>query len=64
VWTNSYHTYPAHAAFGGYKSSGIGPENHKMMLDDYQQTKNLLVLIRSRLLTPDEQAALASAPGS
>jgi aldehyde dehydrogenase len=43
VWTNSYHTYPAHAAFGGYKSSGIGRENHKMMLDHYQQTKNLLV---------------------
>ena len=43
VWTNSYHTYPAHAAFGGYKGSGIGRENHKMMLDHYQQTKNLLV---------------------
>ncbi|MFI5691169.1 aldehyde dehydrogenase [Kribbella sp. NPDC051586] len=43
VWTNSYHTYPAHAAFGGYKNSGIGRENHKMMLDHYQQTKNLLV---------------------
>ncbi|GAA0488859.1 putative aldehyde dehydrogenase [Paractinoplanes deccanensis] len=43
VWTNSYHTYPAHAAFGGYKQSGIGRENHKMMLDHYQQTKNLLV---------------------
>ncbi|MFQ1002253.1 aldehyde dehydrogenase family protein [Modestobacter sp. SSW1-42] len=43
VWTNSYHTYPAHAAFGGYKASGIGRENHKMMLDHYQQTKNLLV---------------------
>jgi aldehyde dehydrogenase len=43
VWTNSYHTYPAHAAFGGYKSSGIGRENHLMMLEAYQQTKNMLV---------------------
>lgn len=43
VWTNCYHSYPAHAAFGGYKQSGIGRENHKMMLDHYQQTKNLLV---------------------
>ncbi len=43
VWTNCYHAYPAHAAFGGYKRSGIGRENHKMMLDHYQQTKNLLV---------------------
>ncbi|KXP08096.1 aldehyde dehydrogenase [Tsukamurella pulmonis] len=43
VWTNTYHQYPAHAAFGGYKDSGIGRENHKMMLDHYQQTKNLLV---------------------
>src|SRR6476619_1420032 len=43
VWTNNYHAYPAHAAFGGYKQSGIGRENHKMMLDHYQQTKNLLV---------------------
>jgi aldehyde dehydrogenase len=43
VWTNSYHLYPAHAAFGGYKQSGIGRETHKMMLDHYQQTKNLLV---------------------
>ena len=43
VWTNCYHLYPAHAAFGGYKSSGIGRENHRMMLDHYQQTKNLLV---------------------
>ncbi|NAZ74539.1 aldehyde dehydrogenase family protein [Kineococcus sp. T13] len=43
VWTNNYHAYPAHAAFGGYKSSGIGRENHRMMLDHYQQTKNLLV---------------------
>jgi aldehyde dehydrogenase len=43
VWTNNYHAYPAHAAFGGYKSSGIGRENHLMMLDHYQQTKNLLV---------------------
>jgi len=43
VWTNTYHRYPAHAAFGGYKQSGIGRENHQMMLDNYQQTKNLLV---------------------
>jgi aldehyde dehydrogenase len=43
VWTNCYHLYPAHAAFGGYKQSGIGRENHKMMLDHYQQTKNILV---------------------
>jgi aldehyde dehydrogenase len=43
VWTNCYHLYPAHAAFGGYKQSGIGRENHLMMLDHYQQTKNLLV---------------------
>lgn len=43
VWTNCYHAYPAHAAFGGYKESGIGRENHKMMLAHYQQTKNLLV---------------------
>ena len=43
VWTNCYHAYPAHAAFGGYKQSGVGRENHKMMLDHYQQTKNLLV---------------------
>ncbi|MDX9706268.1 MAG: aldehyde dehydrogenase family protein [Azospira sp.] len=43
VWTNCYHLYPAHAAFGGYKESGIGRETHRMMLDHYQQTKNLLV---------------------
>ena len=43
VWTNCYHAYPAHAAFGGYKQSGIGRENHKMMLDHYQNTKNVLV---------------------
>lgn len=43
VWTNCYHAYPAHAAFGGYKQSGIGRETHKMMLNHYQQTKNLLV---------------------
>ena len=43
VWTNCYHQYPAHAAFGGYKASGFGRENHRMMLDHYQQTKNLLV---------------------
>jgi aldehyde dehydrogenase len=43
VWTNCYHAYPAHAAFGGYKNSGIGREGHQMMLEHYQQTKNLLV---------------------
>ena len=43
VWTNCYHFYPAHAAFGGYKQSGIGRETHRMMLDHYQQTKNMLV---------------------
>ncbi len=43
VWVNNYHAYPAHAAFGGYKQSGIGRENHKMMLDHYQQTKNMLM---------------------
>jgi aldehyde dehydrogenase len=43
VWTNCYHVYPAHASFGGYKQSGIGRENHKSMLDHYQQTKNMLV---------------------
>src|SRR6202522_2427561 len=43
VWTNCYHAYPAHAAFGGYKQSGVGRENHKMMLDHSQQTKTLLV---------------------
>ena len=43
VWTNCYHAYPAHAAFGGYKQSGIGRETHKMMLEHYRQTKNMLV---------------------
>jgi len=43
VWTNCYHQYPAHAAFGGYKMSGFGRENHLMMLNHYQQTKNMLV---------------------
>ncbi|MEY4631023.1 MAG: hypothetical protein RIQ81_1143 [Pseudomonadota bacterium] len=43
VWTNCYHAYPAHATFGGYKQSGIGRETHKMMLDHYQQVKNMLV---------------------
>jgi len=50
VWTNCYHAYPAHAAFGGYKGSGIGRENHKMMLDHYQQTKNLLVSYSAKKL--------------
>ena len=43
VWTNTYHQYPAHAAFGGSKQSGIGRENHLMMLAHYQQTKSMLV---------------------
>jgi aldehyde dehydrogenase len=50
VWVNCYHVYPAHAAFGGYKQSGIGRENHKMMLDHYQQTKNLLVSYSDKAL--------------
>ncbi len=50
VWVNNYHAYPAHAAFGGYKQSGIGRENHKMMLDHYQQTKNMLVSYSSSKL--------------
>jgi aldehyde dehydrogenase len=50
VWTNCYHAYPAHAAFGGYKQSGIGRENHKMMLDHYQQTKNVLVSYSTKKL--------------
>jgi aldehyde dehydrogenase len=50
VWVNNYHAYPAHAAFGGYKQSGIGRETHKMMLDHYQQTKNMLVSYSERPL--------------
>ncbi|HET7542259.1 MAG TPA: aldehyde dehydrogenase [Polyangiaceae bacterium] len=50
VWTNCYHLYPAHAAFGGYKQSGIGRENHRMMLAHYQQTKNLLVSYDSKAM--------------
>ena len=50
VWINCYHAYPAHAAFGGYKQSGIGRETHSMMLDHYQQTKNLLVSYSPRKL--------------
>ena len=50
VWTNCYHLYPAHAAFGGYKASGVGRENHKMMLDHYSQTKCLLVSYSPRAL--------------
>ncbi len=50
VWTNCYHAYPAHAAFGGYKQSGIGRENHRMMLDHYQQTKNMLVSYSTKKL--------------
>jgi aldehyde dehydrogenase len=50
VWTNCYHLYPAHAAFGGYKQSGIGRETHKMMFEHYQQTKNLLVSYSPRKL--------------
>jgi len=43
VWVNHYHDYPAHSAFGGYKESGLGRENHLMMLGHYQETKNMLV---------------------
>jgi len=50
VWTNCYHLYPAHATFGGYKQSGIGRENHKMMLNHYQQVKNLLVSYTEKAL--------------
>jgi aldehyde dehydrogenase len=50
VWVNNYHASPAHAAFGGYKQSGIGRETHKMMLDHYQQTKNMLVSYSERPL--------------
>ena len=50
VWTNCYHAYPAHSAFGGYKKSGIGRETHKMMLDHYQQTKNVLVSYSEKAL--------------
>ena len=51
VWINCFHLYPAHAAFGGYKQSGIGRETHKMMLDHYQQTKNLLVSYNPKALS-------------
>jgi aldehyde dehydrogenase len=50
VWVNCYHAYPAHAAFGGYKQSGVGRETHKMMLDHYQQTKNMLVSYSAKAL--------------
>jgi aldehyde dehydrogenase len=50
VWTNCYHMYPAHAAFGGYKQSGIGRENHLMMLNHYQQTKNQLISYSTKAL--------------
>ena len=55
VWTNCYHLYPAHAAFGGYKQSGIGRENHKMMLDHYQKTKNMLVSYSPKALASSER---------
>ena len=48
MWINNYHNYPAHAAFGGYKKSGIGRETHLMMLEHYQQTKNMLVSYSDR----------------
>ena len=50
VWTNCYHLYPAGAAFGGYKISGVGRENHQMMLEHYSQTKNLLVSYSAKAL--------------
>ena len=58
VWTNCYHLYPAHAAFGGYKVSGVGRENHKMMLDHYSQTKCL-----SGQLRPKADRVLLGAAG-
>ena len=65
VWTNCYHAYPAHAAFGGYKQSGIGRETHKMMLDHYQQTKNMLSATAQRSSASSErpraQGGVASA---
>ena len=59
MWTNCYHLYPAHAAFGGYKQSGIGRENHKMMLEHYQQTKNLLVSYSPKKLWASSEPATA-----
>jgi hypothetical protein len=50
VWVNAYHLYPTHAAFGGYKQSGIGRENHQMMLSHFRQTKNMLVSYGTRAL--------------
>jgi aldehyde dehydrogenase len=50
IWGRPSSAYPAHAAFGGYKASGIGRENHKMMLDHYQQTKNVLVSYGTKAL--------------
>ena len=50
VWVNAYHLYPTHAAFGGYKQSGIGRENHHMMLSHFQQTKNMLVSYGTKAL--------------
>ncbi len=50
IWVNAYHLYPTHAAFGGYKQSGIGRENHRMMLAHYQQTKNVIVSHRTQAL--------------
>ena len=61
VWTNCYHAYPAHAAFGGYKQSGIGRENHKMMLNHYQQTKNLLVSYSPKSWASSDPATAAAA---
>ena len=59
VWTNCYHAYPAHAAFGGYKQSGVGRENHKMMLDHYQQTKNMLVSYSPRSSASSDRVPLS-----
>ena len=74
VWTNCYHQYPAHAAFGGYKSSGVGRENHRMMLEHYSQTKCLLVsydpnadgvvLEMDRLRAQRRCAAVAATPAA
>ena len=68
VWVNCYHVYPPHAAFGGYKQSGFGRETHKMALDHYQQTKNLLVSYAEKAqgssdgIEPDHRPGRSSPP--
>lgn len=63
VWMNCYHAYPAHAAFGGYKKSGVGRETHKMALEHYQQTKNLLVSYDTNRWVFSNQQAVSCGPG-